>query len=83
MEIVVQARLVLTLHSKQEWVNKIPNLLPQPSRSGERLIWLDKHGNVFECGADFSAAAEIDSFPCKVYRPVNVVEGAKELQSNG
>lgn len=71
-QISVNAEFLFELQSKQQWINRIPQILPNKIRGGEQWIWLDKFGNVFEAGADFSAAENLDSYPCKVYRVVNV-----------
>ena len=76
----VNAEFLFELSSKQDWVNRVPNILPDKIRAGESWIWLDKNNNVFECGADFIAADNHDTYPCKVYRLSNVNGWAKELQ---
>lgn len=76
--ITIKAELMLELKSKQDWVNKVPELLPERIRGGERLIFLDANGFVFEAGADFAAAERIQSYPCKVYRPY-VVRDEEEM----
>ena len=50
----------------------MPEILPEKIRGGETWIWVDKNGNVFECGADFIAAEKEETYPCKVYRLQNV-----------
>lgn len=67
-QIIVNGELILELKSKQDWINKVPNQLPKKSRGAEQYLWVDKNGNVFECGADFSAAEKQSSYPCKVYK---------------
>lgn len=67
-KITVNAELLFVLENKQQWINKVPGILPCKIRAGEEWIWVDKNGNTFECGADFSAAEKSNSFPCKVYR---------------
>lgn len=71
-QIKVNGILILELQSKQDWVNKVPSQLPSKSRGAENYLWVDKNGNVFECGADFKAAEEQSSYPCKVYKLQNV-----------
>lgn len=71
-KIMVNAEFLFELSSKQQWINRVPGILPDKIRGGEQWIWLDKNGNVFECGADFSAAEEKATYPCKVYRVQNV-----------
>lgn len=55
-------------------MNRVPRHLPEKTRIGEQLIWIDKNGNALECGADFKAAQLQGSYPVKVYRPVAVRE---------
>lgn len=73
--IEVKGELLFTLTSKQDWINKIPRHLPDKTRGGEQWIWIDKNGNNFECGADFTAAEDNDTYPCKVYRlcPISTI----------
>jgi hypothetical protein len=68
IQIKVNAEFLFELQSKQHWVNVVPKILPEKSRNGEQWIWVDINGNVFECGADFSAAELHSTYPCKVYR---------------
>ncbi len=78
-KIEIMGELLFTLTSKQQWVNRVPNCLPDATRSGERLIWVDKNGCVFESGADFMEAEIQCTYPCKVYRPYSVTS-AKGLK---
>lgn len=71
-KVTINAEYLFTINSKREWVNRVPYILPEKTRAGEELIWVDKNGNVFELGLDFEAAEEMESYPCKVYRPVSV-----------
>lgn len=71
-KITVNGELLFELESKQAWINRVPGILPNKTRGAERWLWIDKNGNVFECGADFMAAEKIESYPCKVYRLQNV-----------
>lgn len=71
--IEVKAELLFELKSKQDWVNRVPSILPSKTRGkGEVWVWIDKNGHVFECGADFAAAERLDTYPCKVYRAIPV-----------
>lgn len=76
--IEVKGELLFELASKQQWVDRVPQILPDKIRFGETWIWVDKNGNVFECGADFMAAEKADTYPCKVYRLSNVAGWAKQ-----
>lgn len=71
-EITVKGELLFELESKQQWINRVPGILPDKIRAGETWIWVDINGNVFECGKDFMAADEKATYPCKVYRLQNV-----------
>lgn len=68
IDITVKGEFLFELKSKSDWVNKVPRILPNKIRAGESWIWVDKNGNVFERGADFSSAEELQTYPCKVYR---------------
>ena len=77
VNITVKGELLFELESKQQWVNRVPQILPEKTRSAETWLWVDKNGNVFECGLDFRIADEKATYPCKVYRLENVA-GANE-----
>ena len=64
----VKGELLFELNSKKDWINRVPGILPAKNRFEESWIWVDINGNVFDCGADFSAAEKLETFPCKVYR---------------
>ena len=68
VNITVKGELLFELKSKQDWVNKVPRILPEKTRGAEQLLWVDKNGNNFELGKDFMAAEEHVTYPCKVYR---------------
>lgn len=80
--ITVNAELLFELESKQDWINKIPEIMPVKRRGAESWIWLDKNGNVFEVGLDFSKAEKHNTYPCKVYRPLSVSEWAESQQNS-
>lgn len=71
-KIILNAEFLFELANKQQWINRVPQILPKKIRGGETWVWVDINGNVFECGADFSAAEKLETYPCKVYRLVNV-----------
>jgi hypothetical protein len=71
-KIVLNAEFLFELANKQQWINRVPQILPEKIRGGEIWVWVDINGNVFERGADFSAAEKQKTYPCKVYRLVNV-----------
>lgn len=75
-KIEINGELVLELKSKRDWINKVPDYLPPKSRTTV-LLFVDKNGNVFDTGADFAAAEEQDSYPCKVYN-VQLVSEVKD-----
>ncbi len=76
-KVEVNGELLFVLESKQQWINRVPGILPDKTRRGEVWIWVDKNGNVFNAGEDFMAAEEMDSYPCKVYRLCNVAHAEK------
>lgn len=67
-KVTVNADLLFELKSKQEWIARVPYCLPQKTEPGETWIWVDINGNVFNRGADFTAAESSGSFPCCVYK---------------
>ena len=64
--------LILTLHSKREWINRVPQNLPSKNYYKEEFIWIDANGNTLVMGADFAAAERMESYPVKVYRHIRV-----------
>lgn len=46
-KITVNGTLLFELRSKQDWINRVPQILPEKLRGGESWIWVDKNGNVF------------------------------------
>jgi len=72
IKIEVNGELLFELKSKQDWVNRVPRILPDKTRGTEQWVWVDKNGNIFECGSDFMAAEKSETYPCKVYRLQNV-----------
>lgn len=81
MKVEVQCEFLFELKSKQEWANKVPGILPAKTRHGEIWLWVDKDGYVFECGRDFMAAEEKNSYPCKVYRAIPVANCSDDSQT--
>jgi hypothetical protein len=68
----------MKIESKQAWINRAPYHL----NPNEKYIWIDKNGNAFERGMDFSTAEKIQSFPCKVYRLITVTEATIQHSSS-
>lgn len=66
-KISVNAELIITLYSKNDWIKKCPNHLPEKSRV-EIWLWIDINGNCLTIGEDFMAAEKQNSYPVKVYR---------------
>lgn len=67
-QITVNAEFLFEVKSKQVFVNRVPWHFLSKTRGGHQWICIDTNGNVFECGADFMAAEEQETYPCKVYR---------------
>lgn len=83
LRIKVFAEFLFQLDSEEDWIKKVPKIVPPKIRSGETRIWVDKYGNVFEAGVDFRAAQILDSYPCRVYRLRNVASTMPNPQPNG
>lgn len=81
-EIKLKVELLFTLNSKKDWINKVPRILPKKNRGNESFLWVDKNGCVLEYGADFMAAEELDSYPCKVYRTITVSQFLNDYKQN-
>ncbi len=65
-KITCNGTLILTLNSKQDWIRKVPNMLPDKRRAEQRL-WIDTNGNILTIGEDFQAAEVMCTYPVKVY----------------
>jgi len=78
--ITVKGELLFVLNNKREWINRVPQILPQKTRGGEVWLWVDKHGNNFELGRDFDAAEKRDSYPCRVYRLCSVSAAVEMIE---
>lgn len=63
--ILVNAEFLFQLNSKQEWVNRVPNILPEKTTKAEEWIWIDTNGNYMAIGEDFEAARNMDSYPVR------------------
>ncbi len=79
-DITVKGELLFKLDSKRQWIDRVPQILPDKIRAGETWLWVDKNGNIFETGADFSSAEKNMSYPCKVYRLQNVASANTNIQ---
>lgn len=80
--IKIKGELLFTLNSKQQWVNRVPSILPDKIRRNEKFLWVDKNGNIFESGEDFTNAEKIDSYPCKVYRLFTVTQAVAKADKD-
>jgi hypothetical protein len=77
--ITLNAQFLFELDSLEDWANRVPKILPDKIRAAETWVWVDKNGNVFESGKDFMEAKEHATYPCRVYRLINVDTWAKSL----
>jgi hypothetical protein len=77
-KVTVNAELLFVLNSKRDWVNNVPQILPDKTRSSEQWLWVDSNGDVFEIGKDFEAAEKKATYPCKVYRLRSVSSTTEE-----
>lgn len=80
-DIKIKGELLFELKDKQDWINRVPKILPNKNRANERFIWVDVNGHVFECGGDFMYAEKHNTYPCKVYRVKTVEQWATEKES--
>lgn len=67
----VSVDFVCRLASKQDWVNKIPAVLPDKD-AAETWLFIDQQGNQLTTGQDFQAAEELGTYPVDVYKPTRV-----------
>jgi len=75
----VNVEFLFELKDENEWVNTIPKRLPNKTRAGETLLWVDKNNNVFELGLDFMEATKHSTYPCRVYRTISVSAWSKNI----
>jgi hypothetical protein len=78
--------LIAEISSKQDWVNRVPDCLPEKTKAEQR-IWIDANGNCLSIGEDFSATEIMGAYPVKVYKQVRSadVKNAQiiEVANNG
>ena len=79
-KVTLNVEFILMLHSKQEWINKVPECLPRKKKKAEEWVWIDSNGNSMALGEDFSAAEEMSSYPVRVYRKIRAVEVCKQAK---
>lgn len=75
-KIACKGELILSLKSKQDWINRIPDELPE-KRLAETRLFLDKNGNVLARGKDFEVAEIEGTYPVNVYSLQSVYESIK------
>jgi len=78
--ILLNAELILELHTKNQWINRVPDCLPEKRYFKEEFLFIDSHGNKMHCGGDFSAAEKLDSYPVRVYRLKTASQSLEEKQ---
>lgn len=83
LNLQLRGKLVMTLGSKKQWIDEIPNRLPAKTRIGEQFLFVDANGSKFESGADFEAAEKIGSYPCRIYKLMSVAEFEEGGLNNG
>lgn len=76
-QVKIMAEHMFTLKNEQDWMDKVPDILPVKERGNEQWLWVDKDGFVFEQGADFAAAERISAYPCNVYKAINIFSKEK------
>ena len=75
----IRAEYLFEFKSKQECINKAQIWFAPYSSKAEKIICLDKGGNVLTTGKDFADAEIIQTYPVKVYRLVRVSEVVQNL----
>jgi hypothetical protein len=68
--IAVKGKLVGTLKSKRDWVNRVPDILPKLPR-WEILLFVDVNSNILRIGKDFKIAEDNDAYPVRIYHLVS------------
>jgi hypothetical protein len=79
-KIELNAEFLFELQSKKEWINRVPECLPEKTTKAEEWIWIDKNGNSVIIGEDFAAAEKTESFPVKLYRKIRTAEMLQKNQ---
>lgn len=66
MQIKINGELIAKLANKRQWFNQVPDILPKlPAQ--EKLLFVDKNGNILTIGEDFMAAEKQESYPVSIY----------------
>ena len=73
MTIEIQAELITTFHDKLEWINKAQSRIGR-FRQDQKILCVDKNGNILTIGLDFMVAEENDLYPVKAYRCIRTIE---------
>lgn len=84
--IKINAELIITLTSKNDWINRIPRCLPEKQYYKEEFLWVDSDGNKMVQDSDFMAAEVMCTYPVKVYRFITAsqeVERQNDLVNKG
>lgn len=72
--IEIYAEEIIVFQTFNSWVNKASNYIGGLTKSGQKIICLDKNGKVCVNGADFEFAREKDLFPVTAYRLIKTNE---------
>lgn len=73
-KIQVNGEFLFELKSKQEWINKVPRILPEKKHYNETWLWIDCKGNQILNGSDFINAENKQTYPVKVYRLITLTD---------
>jgi len=70
----IKVEFLLRFDSNREWVNNVPECLPEKKTRSETWIWIDKNGYSAQIGEDFALAESNESYPIRIYRLISIAE---------
>ncbi len=73
MTIEIQVEEITTFHNKREWINKAQSRIGG-FRLDQKILCVDKNGNILTIGLDFMVAEDHDLYPVKAYRCIRTNE---------
>lgn len=73
----IKAEVITVLWSKLDWLRRGPNVLPEPKYSGEKFLFVNRHGQKMVKGSCFIDAQSKGDFPVYILRLVTYDENLR------
>lgn len=80
-KISVNVEFIYELKTKQDWINKVPSVLPNKA-PGENFLFIDAADNVLVTGEDFAVAENEALYPVKIYLPIRTKDYMQKIIHN-